>query len=590
MRQEEFIAQLEKHEELLGENTRRANKVGYAKLLLVLTMGALVFFMFTRGFPQVLLLLGGVGLVGLIALWVYHHRIYEKIGYLKGLIAVNKRHLARISGGWTDFADMGAEFVDVEHPYSGDLDIVGNKSLFQFLNTTHTWYGRQSFAWALLGDADGYVGETHVRQEAITELAQDIEFSNHMEYCFSKIGASSAVCKLAEDMAGGGDFIKSNGVKYLLMVMPFVTVACIAAAAWTRHSGVAIAGVAFAVLQMGLWIATMLKTMGYLKPISRLPYSLGAYAEVIGNITDREFKSQRLNQIKGVFASQAIEAIKELEAIANKVNLRHNAMFWFIANVLLLWDFWCAVLFEQWRHKYASALESWFAALGEFESLMCFAAFPNVCGNTCLPSVAGENTVFAKSLGHPLIQEDARVCNDIHWDNKIIIISGSNMSGKTTFMRTLGLNLVLARAGSYVCAESLDFPLIPVMTSMRIADDLSQGVSTFYAELKRIRGIIALAEKGPVMFFIDEIFRGTNSVDRLSGARTVLSKLHELGAVGTITTHDLELCEVAALLPRIENYNFSEEYRGGEILFDYRIRVGKSTTTNARYLMELVGI
>jgi DNA mismatch repair ATPase MutS len=151
--------------------------------------------------------------------------------------------------------------------------------------------------------------------------------------------------------------------------------------------------------------------------------------------------------------------------------------------------------------------------------------------------------------------------------------------------------MVLARAGSFVCAKTMELPLIEIMTSMRIADDLNEGISTFYAELKRVKGIITLAEKGPRMIFmIDEIFRGTNSVDRLSGAKAVLSKLNEIGALGIITTHDLELCEIANRHPRIKNYSFSEEYRNNQIYFDYKIKPEKSTTTNAKYLMKMVGI
>jgi len=165
------------------------------------------------------------------------------------------------------------------------------------------------------------------------------------------------------------------------------------------------------------------------------------------------------------------------------------------------------------------------------------------------------------------------------------------MSGKTTFMRTVGVNLVLARAGSFVCAKEMTASQLNVVTSMRIADNLSEGISTFYAELKRIKTMMALAkENAKTMFLIDEIFRGTNSVDRLIGAKTVLEKLNELGVVGMITTHDLELCEIVNQLPRIKNYSFSEQYLDHEILFDYKMKAGVSKTTNAKYLMQMMDI
>jgi len=332
------------------------------------------------------------------------------------------------------------------------------------------------------------------------------------------------------------------------------------------------------------------KTHGYLASISRLPYSLKAYSDVIDLIVSKSYSSQKLQQIQSRLGQlSAAQAIKDLSRIADKVNVKHNALIWFLINVLLLWDFWCAMLFEKWKQKYAAEAAGWLPALGEFESLLCLASLPSVCDNTCIPAISDD--IKAREMGHPLIPAKVRVDNDFICGNNILIISGSNMSGKTTFMRTLGINLVLARAGSFVCAKDMSFALIEIITSMRIADDLNQGISTFYAELRRIKSIIALAEKGPKMLFlIDEIFKGTNSIDRIIGAKTVITKLESFGAIGIITTHDLELCEIATTASRIVNYSFSEEYRDGQIYFDYEIKPGQSTTTNAQYLMEMVGI
>ena len=260
-------------------------------------------------------------------------------------------------------------------------------------------------------------------------------------------------------------------------------------------------------------------------------------------------------------------------------------------NVLLLWDFECAFLFEDWKKKNAPHCEKWFLALGELESLSCFATLDNVCNRTCYPRMVAYPIIEAEEMGHPLIPNDVRVTNPLRLRNNIVIISGSNMSGKTTYLRTVGINIVLARAGGPVCAKEMTFSDLSVYTSMRIADDLNEGISTFYAELKRIKGILDAAKNDrTTLFLIDEIFRGTNSVDRLSGARTVITKLSKMGVSGMITTHDLELCDLQQTIPRIQNYSFSEFYKDGQILFDYKIRPGKSKTTNAKYLMELLEI
>ena len=231
-------------------------------------------------------------------------------------------------------------------------------------------------------------------------------------------------------------------------------------------------------------------------------------------------------------------------------------------------------------------------SLGAFESLISFANLPRVCSNTAIPSCTEEKNYFeAKNLGHPLILNESRVSNDFKSNNNVFIISGSNMSGKTTFMRTIGINLVLAKAGSFVCAEGLKFSNMDIVTSMRIIDDLNEGISTFYAELKRIKMIIDVAHSNEnTLFLIDEIFRGTNSVDRLKGAEEVLRELCATKVSGLITTHDLQVCDLESEFSNIINLSFSESFKEDEMYFDYKLKNGKSKTTNAEYLLRKVGI
>ncbi|MCL2204143.1 MAG: DNA mismatch repair protein MutS [Defluviitaleaceae bacterium] len=593
MKENEFSNRVKLHEATLKKHTAISDVVGYGKLFAILVLGLVSYFLFAGNFQMHMVVLGVIIFMANITLWVFHYKLHQKIKFSNSIIAINKRHLDRISGKWSAFSDIGAEFINHEHQYASDLDIVGKKSFFQFLNTTHTWHGRQSFANDLL-KPDYTARELTNRQKAIAELSTDIDFSNRMEHGFSEIGLHRSMQKLVDELKDSQIFIKNKILKYLLMYMPLVTFIAVAGIVIFRQENLYVFAVSIIAMQALIWIMGMLKTHKFLSGISRLPYKLSAYSEVIGILKSKDFDSEILNQIQaqlGASEFSAEKAIKDLGKISDKVNVRHNIIIWFVLNVLLLWDIECSIMFEKWKMKYASVAEGWFLALGEFESLLCFSNLPNICSNTCLPSVTNEKEIKAQSLGHPLIPNGARVNNDIVCKDSIFIISGSNMSGKTTFMRTVGINMVLARAGSFVCAKTMAFPLIEIMTSMRVADDLNEGISTFYAELKRIRGIIALAEKEPRMIFlIDEIFRGTNSVDRLSGAKSVLSKLNKIGALGIITTHDLELCEIANQYPRIKNYSFSEEYRNNQIHFDYKIKHGKSTTTNAKYLMKMVGI
>jgi len=470
------------------------------------------------------------------------------------------------------------------------LDIVGAKSLFQFLNTTHTWHGRQAFANDLL--CPQYNPQQIAgRQAAIAELAGDIDFANDMEFFLSQIGAGTQDANFVEELADSKVFIKSVPVKFLISYMPVATVLLLAGGAIFQARPVLIAGLVCIVLQQILCWLSGAKPALYLGIMNRMPYKLGRYAAVMETIATRNFTSQRLEYIRTVLQSGR-SAVKELESIGNKLSVIANPLVYILLNLLLLWDFHCAFLLERWKEKHAKNVPAWFAAIGEFESLLAFSHLPNVCEGTALPSVTDvAKTLAATALGHPLLPNGSRVCNDFRMGNNIFIISGSNMSGKTTFMRTVGVNLVLARAGSFVCAGGMSCSIFDIVTSMRISDDLNQGVSTFYAELTRVKGIIDAAKENPAtLFLIDEIFKGTNSVDRLAGADAVIATLERLGAVGMVSTHDLELCKLADIHDRILNFSFSENYKDGKINFSYKMQPGKSQTTNAKFLMEMVGI
>jgi len=593
MKKEAFEQEIKKYEGILQQQNKIFKTIGYIKLLHILFIGFLIYSIFTSNTNPVVLIISGTIATLLIIFWIYHEKLKEKINYSKGIIQINWRHLDRITGAWSGFSDIGSEFVNHEHPYASDLDIVGKKSIFQFLNTTHTWHGRQRFARDLLhpNDSDN---EIKKRQAAIAELSEAVIFAHHMEYKYAQIGVHAGAKFIAKRLENVTPFMKNKPLKLFAIYAPLIVLLFAGFVFLTRLTFLYPVVATLAICQLLIWIFSFLKTANYLEDVSHLSYNLNEYSQVVDELQRYHFKSEKLIDIQnclGNAETSAALAIKELGQISSRANLRRNMIAWMTLNITLLWDLTTAIRFESWKQKYAQHAESWFICLGEFESLLSFSHLPNVCSQTCMPTVVNGKIVEAQSLGHPLIANEVRVSNDVVCQNNIFIISGSNMSGKTTFMRSVGVNLILARAGSFVCAKKMSFSQLTIMTSMRIADDLSEGISTFYAELKRIKGIIDRArEESQMMFLIDEIFRGTNSVDRLIGAKTVLEKLDELGVVGMITTHDLELCDISNDYPRIENYSFSETYRDHEIHFDYLMKAGVSRTTNAKYLMKMMGI
>lgn len=587
---EKYEEEIEKRQAAHAEYNKLDNMIGIFKLIWVVLLGYTIYKMWTNHFSVKFIIIFCVELAVFIIACIYHRKISERVAYEAGLIKIANKNLCRISGEWNTFRDCGEEFIDYNHDYGTDLDIVGKRSLFQFLNSTNTYHGRIQFAQDLLNPL--YSREDiQLRQRAIAELSDDYSWCSHIEYCFSQIGIDRSFLKLISELQCKERFTKSPFLLTLMNVSRILTCGWTLFSIITKIRAGLIAACCFILFQLLLWGIGFLKANRYVGIMKKIPYKLAHYEDVIRIVAKNNFASSRLTEIKSILLS-AQEAIRGLSKISGNISLRRNGIVCIILNAFWLWDYKNAVDLDQWKQRYGDSVETWFSALGEVESLLSFANLPRNCTGTCIPEISTQiNTIQAVNLGHPLLNNKSRVCNNLNIDNNILIISGSNMSGKTTFMRTVGINMILARAGSYVCAEQMTFSIMKVMTSMRIADALTEGISTFYAELKRIKMIVDTAQvTDRQLFLIDEIFRGTNSFDRLKGAEGVLQKLCTLGVCGIITTHDLEVCKLENAYRRIKNYCFYEHYSNDEMIFDYKMKKGISQTTNAQYLLQKVGI
>ncbi|MBU3199884.1 DNA repair protein [Clostridium estertheticum] len=320
------------------------------------------------------------------------------------------------------------------------------------------------------------------------------------------------------------------------------------------------------------------------------------YLRLLSLIADKDFKSDYLRQLKSNLVTYegegAVTAIKKLATIYDKISDRQNSFF-MIFNISLLWDYQCMIEFEKWRINSGKSLEKWFDVIGQVEALSSISNIIYDNPQWTVPLIKDcDFIVKANGLGHPLLG-DKKVCNDITINNEknILLITGSNMSGKSTFLRTIGINLVLSYIGATVCAEKFECSLMKIITCMRTSDNLENNISSFYAEILRIKMIVEETRKNKKVFFLlDELFKGTNSIDRHDGAKALIKQLGEQGASGLISTHDLELCDLQYEYFRIKNYNFQEYYVNNEIKFDYKIREGVSTTKNALYLIKLAGL
>lgn len=522
-----------------------------------------------------------------------HQSVKRSLERTRCYSKINENNLARLQGTWGKFSDSGAEFREPEHPYINNLDVFGENSLFQLMNITNTYYGRQELQ-RLLKRPQADIEVIHARQRAVKELAEKSDFVEKLQ-CAGMMSARSIYdpAHLIRYVQSEAVLFSRQGLHTGVLLMSIGTViACLLAfldilPAWIPGILVICQGI--------LSLAGFKEVSAALDTIHRFKANIKAFKELFAIIAQQDFQESELIQMQEILGGrhgQAMKSIKKLEHIAEAVDVRYNIISYSLFNFFLLWDYHCVFALETWKKQDGKLLERWLSAVAYFEATASLANLSRLNPTWSFPILTGKLCFDSKKVGHPLLAAHKRVGNDFTLDQGLGIFTGSNMSGKTTMLRTVGINLVLAYAGAPVCAKQLTCSVMDIITSMRISDDLGNGISTFYAELLRIKKIIEQAKlKQPMIFLIDEIFRGTNSNDRITGALSVLRNLNKEWVIGLISTHDFELCglEQEAGIQAV-NYHFLESYQQGEIQFDYKIRLGRCYTTNARYLMQMVGI
>lgn len=524
-----------------------------------------------------------------------------KIKYLrdknKALSMLNEDEIKRLDNIFTR-TETGEQFAETNHFYSSDLDIFGKQSVFKLLNRTHTYTGADMLAEWLKFPAEK--SEILVRQEMVEELSSKINFRQDLEASAMLI---EEVSEPTDKLLQWSQSLENEEIKKPIFqygkYLPYLTIPLIIA--W-----------AFDFLPIG-YPLLMLVIHGFigkqiyetvsnaLDQTMRLTGALKAYANLSETVVSEQFTHPKLTQLQTEL-SEASHAIKALEDILNKLGNRANPFFMFIVGIPTLWDIQYFIKLENWKCQHRENLSKWLLVIAEFEALNSLAGLHFANPDFVKPEILDDSiTLKATHLGHPMIRKAKRITNSIaiEGEGKTVIITGSNMSGKSTFQRTVGVNLVLALAGSVVCAEAFACSCVQVFTSMRTQDSLEEDTSSFYAELKRLKTLIqavnskqlAVSSKQlPIFYFLDEILKGTNSKDRHEGAKALMLQLHRTSASGFISTHDVELGDEFEKQGFVENYSFSSEVVNGDLVFDYKLRAGVCHSFNASLLMKGIGI
>jgi len=525
-----------------------------------------------------------------------HEKLKAALECVTALRDINTNSLKRLKGEWNAFADTGADFLTDSHSYAADLDVFGPNSLFQWSNTAHTFMGRKKLS-ELFSGVVGKVDDIRQRQQAVEELAGMLAWRQRfLAEGMLKKSKFSDPQELIRWARESNESFRNPWFIRIVRVAPIITLYLVTA------------GLILNIIPWQWPVAALIAQFVFLSHNKKERYAmfgiaenyaddLRVYYKLIKLFEKRKFKNEYINKIKKEIKDRdGLEVFKQvdrLSSIIDSIADRRN-LFYFFINILVLWDFQNIIALERWKQKAGPGLKKWFDALGKMEALASLAVIRFEHPDWVMPLIddGDKPVVEAQEIGHPLLSEE-RVTNDfsIGGQVKVLLITGSNMSGKSTLLRTAGINLVLAYAGAPVCARRFRATIMEITSCMRVSDNLGKNISSFYAELLRIKEIVTAAESGKRVFFLlDEIFKGTNSLDRHTGARVLINKLSLTNAIGLVSTHDLELCDLERENKRIANYHFREYYENGRILFDYKLRPGPSTTRNALYLMQLAGI
>jgi hypothetical protein len=585
---EEYERRLAARRERIAALDRINFTLSNVRLVLALAGGVLLWMAVVRGsvsaaWPLVAWL--SFGVVALI-----HATRLQRFERAKAAERVYMRGLDRLDGRWAGGGRDGASFL-VDHPYAGDLDLFGQASLFELLNTTRTEIGELTLAGWLRGPAP--LAEVRARQAAIDELRPMLDFKEDVAVLASEapVGRTGLLAVWAASPA----VHFASALRVALAAGALVTIALAAAVFRELVALEWLFGWLF--LEIGFAAIWRRPFHQVLHGIEMPEHDLGLLAGLLARIESERFTSPRLAALHQALRTDGVppsRRVAQLRRLVSWLDSTHNLMFAPIAFVLLVRP-QLAIAIDRWHAAYGSAVGEWLRAVGDFEALVALATFAYERPDDPFPDLADEGPVYeAEGLGHPLIVAAGGVRNDVRLGTggpQVIIVSGSNMSGKSTLLRSVGVSVVLALAGAPVTAKRLRVSALALGATLHIQDSLQAGHSRFFEEILRIR-TIADAARGPVplLFLLDEILHGTNSHDRRIGAEGIVRALVALGGIGLVTTHDLALTELSATLGSAVNMHFEDRLEDGKMIFDYRMRPGVVAHSNALALMRAIGL
>ena len=589
-----YSERLEARRAAVAQHDRRHRTIGNLRLLVFGIAGLMAWAIWGRGMIGPFWL--GLPAAVFVCLIVAHERVVRARRAAGRAVAHYERALARLDGQWAGHGETGERFLDHAHPYAADLDLFGQASLFELLSTARTRMGEETLAHWLLASAEPAV--LRARHEAIAELRPMLDLREDL----AVLGEDVRTGVHPAELAAWGEqppLLESRRARAIAFVIPCLV--AVSALLWFLEAWglelwrdpffVMLAAVAIFILRYRRVVAQVVEA------VEQPAHDLALLSKVLARLERERFTSARLLELRASLDVAGLPPSTRLAKLNRLIELleeRENP-FMRALGPLMLWTEQLAFAIEAWRKVSGPALRRWLAAVGEIEALCCLAAYAFERPADVFPEFVADTACFdGEEMAHPLLDPSRVVRNSVRLggDLRVLIVSGSNMSGKSTLLRTVGINAVLAQAGAPVCARRLRLSRLALGASIRTLDSLQDGTSRFYAEIRRLHQIMELtAGPLPVLFLLDELLHGTNSHDRRIGAEAIVRGLVERGAMGLVTTHDLALAQVVeALARRAANVHFEDQFENGRMTFDYRLHPGVVEKSNALELMRSVGL
>lgn len=570
--------QYNKYKELNNKYEKIVNNLATSRLIIFIIMllsFILKYYYYKLLFTTIFI----ITLTTFIILVLIHDKYYKIYKYFHKYVEIIEEYIKRTNGEWKQFKDKGEEYLNDNNVYLKDLDVLGNNSLYQLLNISKTKGGKRKLVSRL---SNNNIEDLTYEQEAIKELSNNINFCidyqvNLSKYSDLDIDLSANFKELSSDL---------NIRKLDIIIGIILSIATISSLILSLLKLININ--IFYLIFIINFLINYFYTYIYNKEFNKLNKIIKTYANMhnlFKSILNNKFNSKKLSNIRNNIKTN-YNIINKLEKIEILNDLRNNFISNFIFNGISNLNIFILYYFTLFINNNLTKLKENIDDIEKLEALISIAGLGFIKENITMPTRANDIKLKFTNIHHPLLDEKICVTNNFETKNGVNIITGSNMGGKTSFLRTIGINIILMNAGSYVCASTFTSNYYKLFTSMRVNDDIERGISTFYGELLRIKKMIDYINEGNMLVLIDEIFKGTNYQDRIYGAEEVIKKLNNKNTITLLTTHDFELCDIN----NIKNYHVKEYYEDNKICFDYKIRKGKCNSTNAKYLMKKLNI